>query len=849
MQGTFCSDRLFHLNGDNMEKMIFCIGNAHIDPVWLWTWQEGFSEIKATFRSALDRIREFDDFIFTAAGASYYQWVEENAPDMFAEIQEQVRRGRWTIAGGWWLQPDCNAPCGESFVRHGLYSQKYYFQKFGKLSSFGYNVDSFGHNGNLPQLCAKMRMHDYVMMRPEKKEKRDIQNSSFWWEGIDGTRMLTFRIPTGYGTSEDGKDLEKRLPVLFDEMERNGLPTMLFYGVGNHGGGPTKAAIRELHRLQKEHPAMRLSSPEDFFKKLRGEGSVTEVVKGDLQHHAIGCYSANAEVKTNNRRTENRLLAAEKFMTIASKIAGMEYQGEELEAAWQKALFNQFHDVLGGCSISFAYDDVRNEQGKALSIAGDLLNFALQRISWEVDTLGDRVLDTDSGFGYTEYEASCGGFPVVVFNPNPFPVTETVQLTKAVYGAFDERGASLRYQNVRSQKTTNEKGKDVAGVVLLELPPLGYRTIYTLRNTQYEFPKSERPLRYSTHFLENSWFRLELDPSTGAISRIYDKEQKIEYLNGKAVIEVLEDFQFDTWAHNTDYLGEVIGSFSEGELSLAEFGELYATIRSKSHYKNSVVEQRITLYRDIKDIDVSVKLNWQEPYKTLKFSFPLKAQKNRAFYEIPYGVIEKAANGMEEAGQGFAAVSGLQGERPLSLAVVTDSKGSYSVQENVLKFVAVRSCGAGDHYGIKDEFTEPMDLGIHKFSYSLVPQAGEFSPEEPVKKACRLNQKPIPVYETFHRGDLPLSDSFAALPDGILLTALKQCEDGERMAARLVNISGTKQRGKSLSVLGNTAEELEFGPYEIKTVCWDRNGAFKETDLLEDDFVRQKSLRSSESND
>ncbi len=468
-----------------MERKVFCIGNAHIDPVWLWTWQEGFAEIKATFRSALDRIKECDDFIFTAAGASYYQWIEENEPDMFREIQEQVRLGRWILAGGWWLQPDCNAPAGESFARHALYGQKYLYEKFGKIATFGYNVDSFGHNGNLPQLYAQARISNYVMMRPGKHEKGDIQNYTFWWEGIDGTRLLTFRIPTAYCSAEDGADRPGRLQEVLQEAERSDLPVMLFYGVGNHGGGPTKAALERLHQLQKEHPAMELASPEQFFREVRELGGAKELVQGDLQHHAIGCYSANASVKAHNRQAENRLIAAEKLMTVASEKAGMKYRGDEMERAWQRVMFNQFHDILGGCSIKEAYADVRNEQGEALSIAGKLLNFAAQRLSWKINTMGQRKLEGGHPFRFEEYEKSAGGFPIVLFNPNPFPETVPVVLSKKFMGIADENGAPMRFQNVRSSKSVDERGIDVSSALLVELPALGYRTIYGKRESAF----------------------------------------------------------------------------------------------------------------------------------------------------------------------------------------------------------------------------------------------------------------------------------------------------------------------------------------------------------------------------
>ena len=148
------------------EKTMYMIGNAHIDPVWLWNWQEGWQEVKATFRSALDRMKEYEDFIFTGSSAAFYEWVEENEPAMFEEIRERVKEGRWVIVGGWWIQPDCNVPCGESYVRQGLYAQRYFKEKFGVTAHTGYNVDSFGHNGMLPQILKKSGMDNYVFMRP-----------------------------------------------------------------------------------------------------------------------------------------------------------------------------------------------------------------------------------------------------------------------------------------------------------------------------------------------------------------------------------------------------------------------------------------------------------------------------------------------------------------------------------------------------------------------------------------------------------------------------------------------------------------------------------------------------------
>ena len=233
----------------NEKPKIHLIGNAHLDPAWLWRWTEGFAEIKATFQSALDRLAEFPEFVFTCAAASYYQWVEENAPEMFAAIRRRVAEGRWIIAGGWWVQPDCNIPCGESFVRHGLYSQRYFREKFGVIAQVGYNVDSFGHNGMLPQILQKSGMDSYVFSRPGDDEK-ELPGHVFWWESPDGSRVLAFKIPFSYGQwvpweetrpgDAEARKLQETLKLAADEQ----IAFMNFYGVGNHGGGPTIASLK-----------------------------------------------------------------------------------------------------------------------------------------------------------------------------------------------------------------------------------------------------------------------------------------------------------------------------------------------------------------------------------------------------------------------------------------------------------------------------------------------------------------------------------------------------------------------------------------------------------------------------
>ncbi len=818
-----------------MKHPIWFIGNAHIDPVWLWRWQEGFAEIKATFRSALDRMNEFDDFIFTCAGACYYQWVEENEPAMFEEIKRRVQEGRWVIAGGWWLQPDCNAPCGESFARHSLYSQRYYEKTFGTRAQFGYNVDSFGHNGMIPQLLSLSGMPRYVMMRPGEHEKA-LNADAFVWEGVDGTRIPVFRIPFAYCGDWGDRELSRRLDVLSERVEEKDEPYMLFYGVGNHGGGPTIANLRAVVRYTERDENLRFGQPGDYFDYVEKNGALHLTVKGDLQHHAIGCYSACRAIKRDNRRAENRLLAAEKWMTAAMSLMSLKDYSDKLRTAWADVMFNQFHDIMGGCAIKAAYEDAREMHGEALKLSGGVLNAALQRISWHIDTQDGRPLDAGAVTGWEEWERETNGMPYVVFNPNTFPVDAVVPISSRLTGASDETGAPLSFQNVRSEKNVEPERADYEGIVSVSLPPLGWRTIYLKRYIESgESAMSTRLLRGRHDMLENDWVRLTFNRTSGALSSIYDKTTGRELLASAALAEVIEDYQNDTWAHAKDFLAGTIGAFGNGSLRLVENGAVCAVMRCESHYNDSTLIQDFTLYRDKPDIDVRVRLDWRETFRILKLTFPLKAENTQAVYEIPYGFIEKPSNGEEEPGQAWAAVCGEQDGEKASLAVLTDSCYSYCVDGNTLKFIAVRSAGWADHFGLKDQDTLVMDLGWHEFAYSIVPGAA-LDPAELTRRAAALNQPPIVVRETFHRGELPRTASQANVScKNVLLSVIKPAEDGEGLIVRLSETANTPAHAQIDLPFADASFEADFKPLEIRTFRVDRSGAHP-LNLLEEEL-------------
>ncbi|HJS18974.1 MAG TPA: hypothetical protein VJ785_09495, partial [Anaerolineales bacterium] len=475
-------------------RTLHMIGNAHLDPVWLWQWQEGYQEAKATFRSALDRMNEFDDFVFVASSAAFYEWVEKSDPAMFAEIQQRVKEGRWGLVGGWWVEPDCNIPSGESFARHGLYGQRYFLKKFGVKARTGFNVDSFGHAGSLPQILKKSGIDYYVFLRPMPHEK-GLPSRLFWWEASDGSRVMAFRIPFEYLSW--GKDVQAHALRCAGEMKDPVDEFMCFYGVGNHGGGPTIENLNSIRSLNEDtsFPVnLVCSRPDDFFQAAESKGWSLPVVRDELQHHASGCYASHSGIKRWNRQAENRLLAAEKWSVIATLLGNQSYP-DDFENAWRNVLFNQFHDIMAGTSLEAAYEDARNSFGESISIADRNLNRAVQSIAWNICN-----------------EPEDGARSVIVFNPLTWPVETTVETEFNAWkpGAtlLDNTGHVIPHQAVQSKTTTGRMRLCFPA----RLPALGYRTYRMLPAREGQSPEIPATIQASDQMLENERFRLEFDP-------------------------------------------------------------------------------------------------------------------------------------------------------------------------------------------------------------------------------------------------------------------------------------------------------------------------------------------------
>lgn len=830
------------------DRTLHMIGHAHLDPVWLWPWQEGYQEARATFWSAIHRMEEYPDFVFTSDQVVLFSWVEESDPELFERIRARVRDGRWQVVGGWWVEPDCNMPSGESFVRQGLYGQRYLREKFGVTATVGMNADPFGHNGMLPQILRGQGMDSYCFLRPGPHEST-LRESAFWWEAPDGSRVLAYRIPFEYCSppGDVAGQTDKSLGALNPDV----VDAMVFYGVGNHGGGPTRANIDSIHRYDRmgSFGRMVLSSPRRYFDELAerlGPAGLAElpVWRDHLQQHAAGCYSAHSGIKLWQRRAQAALLAAERWGAVGALRFGLDYPREDLGRAWKQVLFNQFHDILPGSAIEPAYDDARDQLGEAVAIAKRVI------------TRSHNVIARQVGIPFEDNTQ-----PVLVFNPHPWPVTSTIELQ---YGAqpsgvhvVDGDGRPTTAQRVQSVATTDDKGR-AAAAFEATVPALGYR-LYRLRPgpAPVDAPEAERPagtLRASGTLLENDLLRAEFDPATGWLTALLDKRTGIDLVAGARGehLQICQD-PTDTWGHRVVSYRWPGVPMRTVRMTLREDGPLRARLRVEREWHRSTMAEEFVLGHRSDALEVRVTLDWREQAHLLKLCVPTAIEQPAARYEIPFGSRGDVADGGEEPAQSWVDISGTVGGRPAGLALVNNAKHGYDVSPGTeggetpsIGVTALRSPVYSWHDPRRldpDGVYSFQDQGRQSFTYLLVPHAGDWRAAGLARRAAELGAPMRAMLESSHPGPLPDRLGFATDSGGpVMVTAVKGSEDPNPdgtadLVVRAVETTGRPARARlELPLLGRVLE-ADFGPGQIRTFRVPGDGGpIRETDLIEWDL-------------
>lgn len=756
---------------------------------------EGLEAFLATCRSALDRMDEYPDFIFTCSSAAHLEFVEQTDPQLFKRIQQRAQEGRWVNVGGWWVEADCNLPSGESFIRQALLGQLFYHSRFGKISIVGYCIDSFGHHANLPQLLKKCGLDHYVFMRPDDTEK-ELPVALFNWVAPSGDSVSTYRIALHY--SNFARSVNQKLIDLLDHPNfTTEHDWMLFYGVGNHGGGPTKEQIEQILKAQENSSNIVFSSPEKFFAAMpKG----LEEIWGDMHRHAVGCYSAHSEIKQLNRRAENALMRAEKLCVLAEHHTHFRANWEALKQGWKNVCFNQFHDILGGVSIKEAYDDAIAMYHEAISIADRETRTALQSIASQIDTLGD-------------------GEAIIVFNPKCFESEEEFNI-ELWHPHASEKGEVLEHLRI-----TDSKGKEypvqrstpsgkIGGdrarfVARATLPALGWKTFFVKRHER-------STVGVMRTFGDGAMGSVDFHAHRREAFRAGWDELSHPYRPA----EVYRD-NSDTWGHGIVGYTELAGTFEIKSVEKIEQSVLYTLKRAISTYNTSTLieEYKVDYRGDV--IDLNVTLDWHEPNAVVKLRFDHLCDDAQATYEIPYAAMERPLSTDEQPGQTWVHVRGTRGGREFGMAVINDAKYSYSVTDTSIYLTVARSPLYAHHvppHTIKPgERLEYLDQGRQSFNVRLIFNCVDWNEAHLHESSAQLHQPVIPHYESAHNGSLPTEYSAVNCSrSAIDVTVIKRAENGENAIVRAVNRSDKSE--KVVVAFGGHEAELAFGPFEIKTL-------------------------------
>ena len=804
------------------KQKVHLIGHGHIDLVWLWPWHEGVSLVHSTFRSVLDRMNENPDFTFVSSSAQFYQWVAENDPEMLDEIRDRVVEGRWNIVGGWWVEPDVNIPSGEALVRQGLYGQLTFERLLGRRADVGFNPDAFGHTGTLPQILKLQGIDSYSFLRPAPHEKT-VPADVFWWEGIDGTRVLTYRIPISYTESNFGKERVNQILERFQGQPVNSV--MAFYGAGDHGGGPTKKNIKSIEELKKDPDAPKLffSTLDRYFEELKNTNDAElPVVRDDLQHHAVGCYTAEAEIKKGNRKSETSLINSEKITAIGSVAWGVNYPKKEYTSAWERVLLLQFHDSLAGTSIPEHSIKARDGYGYASEVADNALFLALQKLEWQI-----AAEDPDSHH-------------LVVFNPHAWEVDGIIEYTlhwgqnHQVSVVEDENGNALSHQWVTGVVQSGGRTKYL--VVKVKVPPMGYRQIRVKRENP---PAVLNPVTVENNQMENEFLRVRFSES-GTIG-ILDKETGREvFARGDTGCNaIVIDDKSDTWSHDIKTFSEEIGSFNNAKIKMLEKGPLRAKMRTISVFGHSSLTIDWSLVAGKKEVKAEVTLDWHEKLKMLKFSFPVDVDSPTATYEVPYGYIERATGGLEDPGQRWIDVSGKQNGHVYGLTIINDAKYGYNVLNNDMRISVIRSAVYAHHDPRKLDMEEEyvwMDQGLHTFNMLLIPHTKTWKENDIARKTEEFMVSSLCIYQGIHGGKFPKSNSYLSVDKtNIVITAIKQAEDNDDLIIRCVETIGEPTTAILDIALAGIKWEGNFRPCEIKSLRLNPStGKIYEVNLLEE---------------
>ncbi len=826
-------------------------GNSHIDAAWLWPWTETVDVVKRTFGTALQLMYEYPDYTYTQSAAAYNDWMAEKYPDINRDIARRIKEGRWEIVGGMWVEPDLNMPDGESLVRQLLVGKRWYKTAYGVDVRIGWNPDSFGYTWQLPQIYKKSGVDYFVTQKMTWNDTNQLPFKLFWWESPDGSKVLAY-FPHDYANGDlnpvrltgDLKTARERAPGMTEIMD--------LYGVGDHGGGPTRAVLDEGMAWAKGTandpkpvvPKMQFGLAQTFFTDVEKqiapnspEWNYASIAKGYKAPDAVagkvaiptwkselyfeyhrGVMTTQANHKKNMRESEVEVLDAEKWASLAW-LDGKKYPTDELTEDWKKVLFNQFHDLAAGSGIGVIYKDAQKDydwvkfstndiSAKSLDALISKIDIKTNKVSNELPKEFKKDIEQITGKSTTSVPQKhweTDSIPVVVFNSLGWERTSavTVEIPNSLknvksYGITGRNEHDLENSPaiVGIDSRNDATGVAKLTIPVITVPAFGYKVINLAPyidgedNTAPSFDAV--PIAF-----HNNKMSVTIDQLTGCIRgiRIFKETENLIKENSCAnQLQFFKDIpkDYDAWNIDPGTL-DVAPNFIEKIDSIHGVTENLAItgVRITSHWGKSHFIQTISLDPDSDFVNIDNEVDWHEDHVLLKAAFPLSVESDHATYEIPYGSIErttKRTNSWEKA----------QFEVPAMRWADLSGKGADGKVHglSVINDSKYGYDAAGNVLRLtllrSPKWPDPeADMGHHHFHYALYPHSGDWKDAETVRRGWEYNYPLTAVVTTAHAGELPAEYSFASVePRNVVLTAVKKAEDADGLIFRAYEWAG-----------------------------------------------------------
>lgn len=826
-----------------MKKPLILICNSHIDPVWLWEWEEGVAETLSTFRTAVKFCEKYDDFVFCHNESLLYEWTEKYDPSLFERIRTQVKAGRWHIMGGWYVQPDCNMLLGESVVRQIITGKKYFLEKFGKEPRTAINFDSFGHSRGLVQILAAAGYDSYLFCRPDKNYL-NLPDEIFQWIGFDGSTVMAHRADKHYNSQFGlaGKKLKNWINNPLNKEKKSGI---LLWGIGDHGGGPSEKDIEEISKVKKEEKTWDISHgfPEEYFSCFSEKSEQLPVFKGDLNPYATGCYTSMKTVKQALYRLEHKYFTSEKLLSLASVSCNIEYPEARMAEALKELLFCQFHDILPGSSVEPVEKDVLHRIGHATRIIED-----------ETASL---LIKAANAFE----PAAPGEFPLMLINTHPFDVDEIIEMElqlpepnfektkRRIPELFNEVGESIPVQSEKPQ--CNIKDDHRKKIVFRAKIPAGEVIRYS--GFLKDKPKEEitKSIRDDLTFTSGA-SKLVFDKKSGfPVSWEYDDKQflgnesfrfafikdnadpwgmGIKFFDGEE-----EQFKLMTVAQASEFAG--LSGRELNPVYVSENGEIRTIVESLYTYNNSRIHLRYFIPADQPGFDVEITVYWMGKDKLLKWVIPVGFDMNCVGRSVS-GINCFKHRKREFVMRDWLGMKNFEGEN--SFSICTDGAYGFDIKGNSIGISLLRSPSYSGHpvEGEKDiimtdRAVKRIDQGVHTFRFRFIPGNTDEIIDKSFNQSDLFNNQIISriVYPTGTEREkytgIKISDNTINLQAVKLHTA-------DSLAIRLLNpCKVTKQFTVTVPSM-NAEAEVEIKSKGIKTFIVKKEaGKFPETDLLE----------------